>query len=69
MIVLDRFEGNFAVIEDDGNIKNVPKNLIDEAVTEGSVIVKKGDKYFLDEKNSAARREKNARLQNSLFED
>ncbi|MBE6761448.1 MAG: DUF3006 domain-containing protein [Ruminococcaceae bacterium] len=69
MIVLDRFEGNFAVIEDDGNIKNVPKNLIDEAVTEGSVIFKKGDKYFLDEKNSAARRKKIAELQNSLFED
>ena len=24
MIVLDRFEGNFAVIEEDGIIKNIP---------------------------------------------
>ena len=69
MIVLDRFEGNFAVIEEDGIIKNIPKELLDEKITEGSVIVKKGDKYFLYEKNSAARREKISELQNSLFED
>ena len=69
MIVLDRFEGDFAVVEENGEMKNIPKNLIDKEVTEGSVIVKKGDKYFLDEKNSAARRKKIALLQNSLFED
>ena len=40
MTVLDRFEGNFAVIEDDGIIKNIPKEFIDEEVTEGSVIIK-----------------------------
>ena len=69
MIILDRFEGDFAVVEDNGVMKNIPKALIDKKVTEGSVIIKKGDKYFLDEKNSAARRSKIAELQNSLFED
>lgn len=69
MIILDRFEGNFAVIEDNGVMKNIPKELIDKKVTEGSVIIKKGDVYFLDEKNSAARRKEIAELQNSLFED
>ncbi|MBO5105978.1 MAG: DUF3006 domain-containing protein [Clostridia bacterium] len=69
MIVLDRFEGNFAVIEENGIMKNIPKELVDNAVTEGSVIVKIGEKYFLDEKNSAAERKKIAELQNSLFED
>lgn len=69
MIVLDRFEGNFAVVEENGIVKNVPKELLDETITEGSVIVKKGDRYFLDEKETAARRKKIAELQNSLFED
>ena len=69
MIILDRFEGKFAVIEENGNMKNIPKELIDKAVTEGSVLVKIGEKYFLDEKNSAARRKEIAELQNSLFED
>lgn len=69
MIVLDRFEGNFAVIEENGIMKNIPKELIDKGVTEGSIIVKIGEKYFLDEKNSAAQRKEIAELQNSLFED
>ncbi len=69
MIILDRFEGKFAVIEENGIMKNIPLELVDKDVTEGSVIVKNGEKYFLDEKNSAARRKKIAELQNSLFED
>ena len=69
MIVLDRFEGNFAVIEENGIMKNIPKELVDKGVTEGCVVVKIGEKYFLDEKNSAARRKEIAELQNSLFED
>ena len=69
MIVLDRFEGEFAVIEQDGVTKNIPKAFIDKNVTEGSVIIKKGKKYYLDEENTAARREKIVGLQESLFED
>ena len=35
----------------------------------GYVIIKKGKKYYLDEENTAARREKIVGLQESLFED
>ncbi|MBQ4130754.1 MAG: DUF3006 domain-containing protein [Clostridia bacterium] len=69
MIIVDRFENDFAVIEENGVMKNIPRSLLGDGVTEGSVIVKKGEKYFLDEKNSAARRKEIAELQNSLFED
>lgn len=69
MLVLDRFEGEFAVIEDNGVIKNIPRELLAEDIKEGSVIVKKGEKYILDKENSAARRKKISELQNSLFED
>ena len=69
VIVVDRFEGKFAVVEENGVMKNISKELLEKGITEGSVIIKKGDKYFLDEKNSAARRKKIAELQNSLFED
>ena len=69
MIILDRFEGSIAVIEDNGVMKNIPKNLLEDGISEGAVIIKKGEKYVLDEKNSAARRNKIAELQNSLFED
>ena len=69
MIILDRFEGSIAVIEDNGVMKNIPKILLEDGISEGAVIIKKGEKYVLDEKNSAARRNKIAELQNSLFED
>jgi hypothetical protein len=69
MLVLDRFEGNFAVVEDNGIFKNISRDLIDQNIKEGSVIIKKGNRYVLDKKNSAARRKKISELQNSLFED
>lgn len=69
MIILDRFEGNFAVVEEDGKIKNFPRELFDENITEGSVVVKKGGRYFADDKETAARRKEIAELQDSLFED
>lgn len=69
MLVLDRFEGNFAVVEDNGIFKNISRDLIDQNIKEGSVIIKKGNRYVLDKKNSAVRRKKISELQNSLFED
>lgn len=69
MMILDRFEGKFAVLEDDGVMKNVPRNLLPKNIREGDVVVKNGGEYLLDEKNTAARRKKIAELQNGLFED
>lgn len=69
MIILDRFEGDFAVIYEDDALKNIPKELVDINAKEGTVLIKKENKYFLDEKNTAVRREKIAELQESLFED
>ena len=69
MIVLDRYEGDFAVIEQDGVMKSVPKKLLEPNIPEGSVIVEKNGRYVLDNDETTARRKKIAELQNSLFED
>ena len=69
MIILDRVEGDFAVIYEDDALKNIPKELVDINAKEGTVLIKKENKYYLDEKNTAVRREKIAELQESLFED
>lgn len=69
MIVLDRYEGDFAVIEQDGVMKSVPKKLLEPNIPEGSVIIEKNGKYVLDNDKTTARRKKIAELQNSLFED
>ena len=47
MIIVDRFENAFAVIEENGVMKNIPRSLLGDGVTEGSVIVKKGEKAGL----------------------
>ncbi|MEE1026937.1 MAG: DUF3006 domain-containing protein [Acutalibacteraceae bacterium] len=69
MIILDRFEGDFAVIYEEDVLKNIPKDLVEKKAKEGSVLIKKENKYFLDEKNTAVRHKKIAELQDSLFED
>ena len=69
MIILDRFEGDFAVIYEDDALKNISKELVDINAKEGTVLIKKENKYYLDEKNTAVRRKKIAELQESLFED
>ena len=69
MIILDRFEGDFAVIYEDDALKNIPKELVDINAKEGTVLIKKEDKYYLDEKNTAVRRKKIAELPESLFEE
>ena len=69
MIIIDRFEGDYAVIYQDDALKNIPKELVDINAKEGTVLIKKENKYYLDEKNTAVRREKIAELQESLFED
>lgn len=68
MIVLDRFEGNIAVIDDNGVMKNISREMVDKTVKEGSVLSFKNGKYFLDEDKTKARREKLIGLQDSLFE-
>lgn len=68
MIILDRYEGEFAVIEDNGVIKSISKNELEGDIPEGSVLVIKNGKYFLDNKQTNARREKLIGLQDSLFE-
>lgn len=69
MIILDRYEGDFAVLEEDGALKNVPRNLLDDNIKEGSVIIKKENKYILDKEKTAARLKRIAELQKSLFKN
>lgn len=68
MIILERFEGDFALIESDGKIIKVKRTLLDKSVKEGSVLIKRGDIYYPDEGETKARREKLAELTDSLFE-
>ena len=61
--IIDRFEGNFAVVEKDGQTYNIPKNLLPPGAKEGSVL----DISLNEEKTSEAEKEAE-NLLDELFE-
>ncbi len=68
MIILERFEGDFALIEINGEISKISRKYVDDSVCAGDVLVKKGDIYYSDLDKTKARRKKLAELTDSLFE-
>lgn len=56
MIIIDRFEGNFAVLETNEGMINVERNLISDNVKEGDVLVQNGKNYLVDAAATKARR-------------
>ena len=42
MIIIDRFEGNLAVLETDDGMKNIERSLLPENAAEGDVLVYDG---------------------------
>ena len=50
MLIIDRFQGNFAVVEDSetDSITNIDKALIDEAAKEGDVLSFEDGTYIVD---------------------
>ncbi len=67
MIILERYEGNIAVLEIDGKIKNVPTKMLKENIKEGTVLVFEDNMYLPDSEATAVRRKKIASLQEDLF--
>ncbi len=67
MIILDRYEGEWAVLETDDGIKSVPLSLLKEKFPVGSVLLFSNGEYILEEKETKTRREKLIGLQDSLF--
>lgn len=67
MLILDRFEGDTAVIENgDERIETAREN-VSADVREGDVLVEKDGKYFPDKEGTERRRKKLTELQNSLW--
>lgn len=64
-IIVDRFEGNIAVVElEDGNIIDCPKALLPPNANEGSVI-----NITVDEKATEEKLQKLTNRMNRLFKD
>lgn len=57
MIILDRYQGDYAVLEVNGQIIEVDKNLLEGHIKEGDLLILKEGKYYKDEEGSKKRKE------------
>ena len=63
-VIIDRFEGDYAVVEiDKGNFVNLPKELVPDA-KEGDIVI-----IRVDHEETNKRKEHVKDLMNQLFED
>lgn len=66
MIIIDRFEENFAVCEADNEIINIEKINLPRNAQEGDVLIKSADgKYYVDKAETKKRKEN---VENKFFE-
>ena len=70
-LVIDRYEGNFAICEDrkTGNIKQIPKENIEEGLKEGSIIKLQDGKYMQDIEKQEEVEERIKEKMDNLWED
>ena len=61
MVILDRFEGNMAVLYEDEKRFSVPRTEVPSS-KEGDVLIKNGEKYITDKEQTEKLRNENIRL-------
>lgn len=67
--ILDRFEGLYAVLEIEGQMKNIERKLIPEQAREGDVLVYRDKNWIIDTTAASKRREQINKLADELWED
>ena len=64
MMIIDRFEGDFAIVETSDGMVNIPKADLPDGVKEGDVLT-----IVIDSSAATGRKEKIDKMMNSLFKD
>ena len=67
--IVDRFEGSFAVIEIDGECKDIPRDQVDRAVKTGDVVKYENGKWITDKDATQLAEEGIKRLADEVWED
>ena len=65
--IIDRFEGEYAVCEHDGEMVDIAKVFLPKNAKTGDVIVECDGKYMIDQKQTDERRKRVIQLQDELF--
>ena len=69
MIIIDRFEGKYVVVEQDGKeLFQIPRQEVPKDAKEGDFLVLEEGIYKIDKEQTLKLREETIRLQNSLWE-
>ena len=66
--IIDRFEGELAVIEINNSTIDVPKSKLPATAKEGDVLIIEDDNYTIDKDETAKRRREVQDLMDKLFE-
>ena len=64
MLVIDRFEGDFAVVETDKGMLNIPRSELPPSAKEGDTL-----RFVIDAGETAARKRRIEGIMDSLFKD
>ncbi|MFD0868751.1 DUF3006 domain-containing protein [Paenibacillus residui] len=67
--IVDRFEGNYVVIEVDGQTKDVPRNEVDPDVKDGDVVILVDGLWRKDPQGTKERMEQIKKLMEDVWED
>lgn len=67
--IIDRFEGEYAVIEVDGETRDVKRNLIADSVRVSDIVILKNGKWERDSDETLKRKKEVKKLMDSVWED
>lgn len=67
MYIIDRFEGDIAVIEADETMLEIPRSQLPPEAQEGDVLQKNGDTYTVDRVATEKRKEEISRLMKGIW--
>ena len=67
--IIDRFEGELAVVEFDDEMKDIPKSKIPKEANVGDVLIFDGDKITISKEETNTLKKEIDDLMDELFED
>ncbi|MDD2585614.1 MAG: DUF3006 domain-containing protein [Syntrophomonadaceae bacterium] len=67
--ILDRFEGQYAILEIEDKIQKIDRQLVPEQAREGDVLVYHNNEWVIDTRATLERKEKITKLAEKLWED
>lgn len=67
MLIIDRFEGDFAVVQADGKWLDISKSLLPPDAARGDILIEQNGRYAVDKALTKTRREEIKKRFENLF--